>query len=391
MNPGLMAAVVLTGLSVLTPPQAASIEVWRHAEELKSCEEGVSTKSRLEGAILRPAPAPDLDGRFACTAGWLGADGIYSVALPDRRTAWLFSDTWIGVIKDGRRARTRMINNSVGITEGSGPARFYYADANGQAGSLFTPPDGRGWFWLWAGALDGERLYLFATRVEKAEGSGAFGFAHFGTALGEVENPQDAPTAWRVRWRDVPDAWAPRVFWGSSALVHGGFVYVYGYIENKRKGLALQRQMLVARAPSGKLADFGAWRFYGNGAWPGDVRQAEPACTGIATEYSVTYIPSRRRFLLVTHDMFLSPNIVARTADHPWGPWSDKIELYTCPEAGSKRDVFCYAAKHQPAFSDADTLAISYAANADDMATVLEDPSLYVPRFIRVPLKFIFK
>ena len=258
-----------------------------------------------EGAgILKAMPAPDLDARFAFAEGWLGADGIYSVTLPRKRTVWLFSDTWLGVIKDGRRAPTDMINNSIGITEGSGPAHFYYRGTDGQTAALFKPADGHGWFWLWAGVLDGRRLFLFATRVESAAGPGAFGFAHFGTALGEVENPRDKPTAWRVRWRDVPAAWEPRVFWGSSALAHDGFVYVFGFIENNKKGLESQRDMLVARAPSGELADFASWRFYGNGAWHADVRQAGLVCPGIATEYSVTYIPARRRFLLVTHDFF---------------------------------------------------------------------------------------
>ena len=363
-----MAAAIFSGLFLLAAAQ------------------DVSRKATIRSA----SPAPDLDARFAFAQGWLGADGIYSVTLPRKRTVWLFSDTWIGVLKDGRRAPTDMINNSIGITEGSGPAHFYYRGKDGQAAALFTPVDGRGWFWLWAGVLDGRRLFLFAIRVESAEGPGAFGFAHFRTALGEVENPRDNPTAWRVRWRDMPAAWEPRVFWGSSALARDGFVYVFGFIENKKKGLEFQRDMLVARVPSGELADFAAWRFYGNGAWHADVRQAERICPGVATEYSVTYIPSRRRFLLVTHDFFLSPTIVARTADHPWGPWSEMTKLYDCPEADAKRGVFCYAAKHQPVFSDADTLVISYAANAGDMETVVNDPSLYVPRFIRVPMALVF-
>ncbi|MEN6311815.1 MAG: exo-alpha-sialidase [Acidobacteriota bacterium] len=338
------------------------------------------------GAAGKAAPAPDLDARFHSTESWLGADGIYSVTLSDRRTAWLFSDTWIGVIRGGRRAEPRMINNSAGITEGGGPARFYYAGVDGREKALFAPPDGRGWFWPWAAVLDGGRLWLFATRVERAEGSGAFGFAHFGTALGEVENPGDAPTAWRVRWRDVPAAWAPRVFWGSAALAAGGYVYVYGFLENGKKGLDFRRGMLAARAPSGRLGDFSAWRFFDGNAWQEDIRTAAEICADVATEYSVTRLPGRGRFLLVTHDAFLSPKIVARTAANPWGPWSDKIELYTCPEADAKRGVFCYAAKHQPVYSDEKTIVVSYATNADDMNTVLDNPSLYVPRFIRLPL-----
>ena len=343
-------------------------------------------------AARAAAPAPDLDARFASAEGWLGADGIYSVALPGNRTAWLFSDTWTGAVRDGRRADPRMINNSAGLTEGTGPARFFYPiDAGGKAASLFTPPDGRGWLWPVASVLDNGGLRVFAWRIEKAGGKGAFGFQAFGTALAEIDNPADAPTAWHVRWSEVPTPQNPRMFWGSSALTHEGFIYLYGYTENGGKGLDFQRHMILARAPAGKLGDFSAWRYRAKGAWSDDAAQAEPLCPSVATEYSVTHVPARKRFLLVTHDMFLSPKIVARTAETPWGPWSDKIVIYSCPEDNPKRGVFCYAAKHQPAFSTGDTLVISYAANGNDMKTVLDDPSLYVPRFIRVPTAEIFK
>jgi hypothetical protein len=346
----------------------------------------------VAAACCAASPAPDLDARFASTNGWLGADGIYSVALPNSRTAWLFSDTWTGIIKEGRRTSPRMINNSVAITERSGPARFYYpANASGQAASLFTPPDGRGWYWPVAPVLENGVLRVFAWRIEKAEGGGAFGFKAFGTALAEIDNPADAPAAWRPRWRDLPAPQNPATFWGSSALVHQGHTYLYGYTENGGKGLDFQRFMILARVPVGMLADVSAWRYYRKGEWVTDASQAERLCPGVACEYSVTYIPARKRFLLVTHDLFLSPKIVARTAETPWGPWSEKRDVYTCAEAAAKTGVFCYAAKHQPVFSTDDTLVISYAANGSDMSTVLNDPSLYVPRFIRVPLTELFR
>jgi len=89
-------------------------------------------------------------------------------------------------------------------------------------------------------------------------------------------------------------------------------------------------------------------------------------------------------------DVFLSPTIVAYTAHDPWGPWSGKTEVYVCPEADPKRGTFCYASKQNPVYSADETLVISYAANANDLATVVNDPSLYVPRFIRVPVERIF-
>jgi hypothetical protein len=343
-------------------------------------------------AAAAATPAPDLDARFASAEGWLGADGIYSVALPGGRTAWIFSDTWTGILKEGRRAQPRMINNSVGITEGTGTARFYYpTNAAGKAATLFTPPDGRGWYWPVAPVLDKGVLHLFAWRIEKTEGGGAFGFKAVGTAHTGIDNPSAEPTAWHQNWQDLPMPQTRPLFWGSCALAYNGYTYLYGYTENGEKGLAFQRHMLLARAPSGKLSDFASWRFYARGAWLEDVAQAETLCPSVACEYTVTYIPARKRFLFVTHDMFLSPKIITRTAENPWGPWSDKREIYDCPEASGARGVFCYAAKHQPIFSDDATLVFSYAANGHEMKTVLNDPSLYVPRFIRVPVAEIFK
>src|SRR5438105_2357005 len=48
-------------------------------------------------------PAPELNALFEHTDGWTGADGAYSVALSPRRILWLYSDTWVGQVRDGKR------------------------------------------------------------------------------------------------------------------------------------------------------------------------------------------------------------------------------------------------------------------------------------------------
>ena len=57
---------------------------------------------------------------FERTDGWIGADGAYSVAFSPKRTLWLFSDTWVGKIRNGRRTDATIVNNSVGVQEGIG-------------------------------------------------------------------------------------------------------------------------------------------------------------------------------------------------------------------------------------------------------------------------------
>src|SRR5215213_4286798 len=58
---------------------------------------------------------PDGDTAFnrlfaTCGPGNTGADGAYSVPLPDGRVAWLFSDTFVGALNDdGSRARAHFV------------------------------------------------------------------------------------------------------------------------------------------------------------------------------------------------------------------------------------------------------------------------------------------
>src|SRR6516164_4041162 len=47
---------------------------------------------------------PEMDKLFRQTDGWIGADGAHSFSVTPQRTIWLFSDTWVGKIRDGKRA-----------------------------------------------------------------------------------------------------------------------------------------------------------------------------------------------------------------------------------------------------------------------------------------------
>jgi len=141
--------------------------------------------------VRSAAPAPDLDALFERADGWIGADGAHSVALSPRRTLWLFSDTWVGKVRDGRRTDATIVNNTVGVQEGSG-GRLAYTVARGRDGkpaALIVPADGRGWFWLQAGAADRGRLSLFLNQVEKTDDKSVFGFRSVGLWLGTVMDP----------------------------------------------------------------------------------------------------------------------------------------------------------------------------------------------------------
>src|SRR5690606_34915419 len=54
--------------------------------------------------------------------GWLGSDVAKSVRLDEHRVLWLFGDTFIGNVENGRRQPgARFINNSIGIQDLDAP------------------------------------------------------------------------------------------------------------------------------------------------------------------------------------------------------------------------------------------------------------------------------
>ena len=348
-----------------------------------------AAESWREGAA---APAPELDALFARTNGWIGADGNYSVPVTAERTLWFFSDTWIGEVAGGRRTNAVLVNNSVGVQTGRGAAarvEFHWGrTAQGRPAAWLRPADERGWFWPFAGTMTGGRLQLFLWQMEKADGPAAFGFRNAAVWLGAVANPLDAPPQWRVTQKKLPFTELTetrRLLFGSAVLRHGEYIYIYG-VDERPKEPGFGRRMVLARVDAAVLEDFARWRFWRDGDWQEDFHRATPLAPGLATEYSVTFMPALGRFVAVTHDVLLSPNIVARTASEPWGPWAEPERLYRCPEAGWKKSVFCYSAKAHPSLSSSNELVITYAANAMEMVEVFRDARLYWPRFVRVKL-----
>ncbi len=337
-------------------------------------------------------PMPELNALFEPHDGWIGGDGAFSVALSPRRTLWLFNDTWVGSVRQGKRVNAAMVNNTLALQDGRGKdAKVQFVirkDNAGKATSYITPVDKRGWFWPQAGAVSGDRLLLFLAEIEKSGKPGAFGFRQTGRWLGVVENPAEPPLSWRIAQRKVPceiiDSKRELAF-GAAVLRDGDYLYVFGTDEDKgRFGPA--RYLIVARAPLGSADDFAAWRFYHEGQWEADYHGVSRLVPAMGSELSVSYLPNFKRYKLVYTEGGMSPRILARTAAAPWGPWSKATTIYECPESGWDKRIFCYAAKAHPSLATGDELVVSYVANSFDFWQVMADARLYWPRFVRVPL-----
>ena len=339
--------------------------------------------------VVSAKTAPEIDALFQRTDGWIGGDGAFSVSLPKGKVAWLFSDTWIGKVRDGKRTDATMVNNTIGIQKsGFSPLDYSVAtDFGGKARSMIVPSDGHGWFWLQAAGFAEGKLYQFLNQLEKSGDSVVFGFRSIGLWLGITPNANEEPSRWRTRQVKLDNTiFEPKrtLVWGSSVLIQGKTAYVYGTDDIRRVG-GLDRFLVVARAPADKIDEPSSWEYFEGKSWKKDFRISAHIADGFATEHSITRFG--RGYLAVYTANGLSSKIMARYSENPWGPWSTATLLYECSEMASIPKSFTYAAKAHASLSRGDEVVMSYVVNSTDFWDVARKASLYWPRFVRVKLK----
>jgi hypothetical protein len=342
--------------------------------------------------VVRAEPASEWNSRFAGKEGWIGGDCVYSAVLSRNRVLWLFGDSLLGSVRDGRREGAVMVNNTLGVQAREGKdASIRFVSGKGKDGkraAVFVPSDDKGWFWPQAPIRLGDRLFVFLPQIERSKEPGVFGFRHVAQWLAVVENPDDEPEKWKVKQHRLPFAtFRPDRdrSWGSAVLEDGGHLYVYGYDEEKGKGIGKKR-LTVARVPVGKMTDFAAWRFRTADGWSDKPEDAAPLADAMASEFSVSRAPGGKGYIAVYTQNGLGERIVGRFADAPVGPWSAPRLLYLCPEMKKDKGVFSYAAKAHPWASTGDELLVSYCVNTWEFARLFRDAAVYRPRFVRVKL-----
>ena len=171
-------------------------------------------------------------------------------------------------------------------------------------------------------------------------------------------------------------------------MVKEDYCYIYGTVAEVVKG-QISWNMILARAPIGRLADFNSWLFFRDGEWIADVDRAGRICENVASEFSVSFQPLLNQYVLVYTEKGFSEDSnssVIRLSPNLHGPWSDPIPVYRCPEAQQNPRICCYAAKGHPEIgSTPEELILTYVANScDGDLKALSDANLYRPRFLRI-------
>jgi len=313
--------------------------------------------------------------------GWTGADSTYSVQLPGGRTAWIFSDTFLGPVNpDGSRPTTTpFINNSIVVQQGSN-LKTVTGGTTANPTALLPPP-ANGWYWIGAAATShaGRYLDVTALRFEKT-GPGQWDWHWASNYLARF----DSKTLKLRSLTPIPSA--ANVQWSAWLLRDSSYTYIYGV-----EDLGSSKYQHVARVRGDDLTAK-PWEYWTGSGWSADESASARVLEGVANEHSVTRWHDG--YLLVTHDTteLFSKRVLGYFSCSPTGPFVKPVELYQTPETGAtgsygNANIITYNSHDHPDLRRGNTLLVSYNVNSLDANTDLyADVSIYRPRFVGVTL-----
>ncbi|MEU8184231.1 phospholipase A2 [Micromonospora sp. NPDC049047] len=302
---------------------------------------------------------------------WTGGDRTVSVALPDGRVAWLFSDTYLGTVNgDGSRPPSAMIHNALVVQDDSGLVETRYGGTPTEPTSFMCDDSVGLGCWVADAIVDGSTVRVLVNNYAST-GPGALDVKPTGSALVTLSLP--ALSVQSVQQLPL----GASITWGQELVNEGGFTYIYGS-EHAQD----MKFVHLARVPEGGLA--GQWQFWTGSGWSSQEGASTRIASGVGTAFAVHKIDGR--YLLVTVEGHLPFNsaVVAYTASALTGPFGGPIELARAPEVNDSRPIMVYDADlHQELARDG-KLLISYNVNSLNFQDNLDDASIYRPRFIEV-------
>jgi hypothetical protein len=312
--------------------------------------------------------------------GWYGGDGAYSICLDEKRTLWLFGDTFASP-QAGRKDRIGMdvilgttLAVSVCLLDGTFSIEYFLKKKGEKFVSSFDADE---WLWPQDPFIAGGVLYIPLLSVQALTGNPApFNFRVAGHKIARISDfSARDPHLWPVEYLDWTDFIAPEIeALAPASIVHGGYAYFFSLLRHGTDGAGGRGNILTRISINAMNQPDGRFEYLGrDGRWnkkliPGDARIIFP--DGVS-ELSVRYHAEDGLWLAV----YLSPagrgeKLLFSTSKTLEGPWSAPVPFdKTIGEVdpGSPlydADTFCYAGKEHQQFSSGRDLVVTYVCNS---------------------------
>ncbi|WP_284532907.1 DUF4185 domain-containing protein [Nocardioides sp. T2.26MG-1] len=225
-------------------------------------------------------------------------------------------------------------------------------------------------------------------RVRSTGEDDGLGFENLGPAVAVFVVPR-GETPQLVGMRDVgPDsADITRPAWGAAAVIDDGWLYLYG-TANPDQDYVFGFSLRVARVRPDDVLRPSAWEYWSGSDWVGDPDQSQeliPADGGTSQTLSV-FSDGEHWHALSKRNEFLGSDVVVWSAPDPWGPFDGGRTVAALPSDAAEGRLRYMPLAHPDLLPEPGTVVVSYSQNRTDIGEVVEDPTRYRPRFLRVDL-----
>lgn len=305
-----------------------------------------------------------------------GGDVGLDAPLQDGRTLWLFADTL--------RENAGMVRNSMLMADD----RCLRAVVPDDGGAVIpNRPHTDVGYWPMSAVtinLPGyDVVPVWAQRVHQ-RGSGVFGFETLGPSVAVfVVRPGQVPQL--VAMKDLsPDSTDLRQpMWGAAAAYDGEWVYLYG---TANSGDTLGFSVKVARVQLDDVLDPAALRYWDGFGWrdsAGAAAEVIPAAGGTSQTLSILQ-RGGVWYAVSKQDEFLGSNLRVWLAATPNGPFYQGPVLAVLPSELEAGHLVYMALAHPDVLPQDGSMVVSYSRNDVRLQHILDDPTQYRPRFLRV-------
>ncbi|MDT9593432.1 hypothetical protein RDV89_10165 [Nocardioides zeae] len=318
-------------------------------------------------------------------AAFQGGDVGASARLQDGRTVWMFGDTLRAADFPG----DRFVRNSMLLVDPS----CLRVVVPRSGGAVVPDRDEEVGYWPMSVAVQEQPGYdlveVTAQRVRTVDEGDPFGFENVGPAVATFVVPVGGvPQLVEVTdlGPDEPDPTVP--MWGAATAVVDGWLHLYGTARPVDPAPGTGFSLRVARVRPADVADQRAWTYWDGSGWSPE-SSAAVELIGAAEGTSQTLSVFERDgtwYAVSKRGEVLGSDLVVWTAPAPGGPFTAQPPVAALPSDVADGLLRYMPLAHPDLLPSDGSVVVSYSRNSTDVDAVLDDPLLYRPRFLTVPL-----
>lgn len=287
---------------------------------------------------------------------WGGADGGFSVVMPDGRSIWVYSDTFT----DTPMGYSTFYHQSVHTLN-----NYDFKNQNRAGGFIPNETDGT-FYWPASGVAVSANKILMAVSGIKATGSGYFDFIGVSVRACYVTVTDKGDLVfdrWLTYW---PTAAGQNETTWNAIYLDGSTLAVFGLQWDLG---APARKILVAQVPLAQVETSSAWMF---GTTP--IRPESDYGAGLCVQ------KTNGKWQIITCENFLSVDVYMLEATSLEGPWSRKTIFQIYADSG----MLTYLPQWHPEIKlPSGKVVVSYSRNS---AVGGRSPTVSRPEFVEVTL-----